>query len=98
MLNVTIDEDTALDMLTERVEFWNDDPEVVHLFTNYYENCIDGGVFEGSEFDVMSIVDNDYVNYTQHGTLDEIRDMFGDNFDEDNILARYNDLILYYAC
>jgi hypothetical protein len=28
-----------------------------------YENYVDGGVFDGGDFDVMAIVDNDYVNW-----------------------------------
>lgn len=98
MIHVTIDEDTALDMLVDRVRFWTDDDDVVGLFAEYYSECIDNGLFEGSEFNVMSIVDNDYVNYTSYGTMEDIKHDYGDNFDEDNILAEHNGLILYYAC
>lgn len=98
MIHAIIDENVALDMLTERVKYWNEDPEVINLFSNYYEECIDAGFFENSEFDVHEIVDNDYINYTDYGTLDDIKEMYGNNFDEGNILARYNDLVLYYAC
>ena len=95
---VNIDEDTALDMLVDRVKFWNDDEDIVALFSEYYSSCIDEGVFDGGDFNVMMIVDNDYVNWFRFGTLDEIKDDFGDNFTEDNIYARYKDLVLYYAC
>lgn len=98
MIHVTIDEDTALDMLVDRVRFWTDDDDVVGLFAEYYSECIDNGLFEGSEFNVMSIVDNDYVNYTSYGTMEEIKSNYGEFFDEDNILAEHNGLILYYAC
>lgn len=60
---VKIDNDTALDMLMDRVRFWTDDEIVCNLYENMYENYIYEGVFEGGEFDVMGIVDNDYVNY-----------------------------------
>lgn len=60
---VEIDNDTALDMLMDRVKFWTDDEDVLHLYELMYENYIDGGLFEGGEFDVMKIVDNDYINY-----------------------------------
>lgn len=63
MINIKIDESTALDMLVERVEFWTKDREEIALFEKMYENAIDGGVFESAEFDPMSIVDNDWVNY-----------------------------------
>ena len=60
---VRIDNDTALDMLMKRVSHWTDDRDVRRLYEIMYEDYIDGGVFEGGEFDVMSIVDNDYINW-----------------------------------
>lgn len=60
---VNIDNDDALDMLLERLEHWTDDHTTHCLYETMYESYIDGGVFEGGEFDVMAIVDNDYVNY-----------------------------------
>ena len=63
MINVKIDETTALDMLVERVEYWTDDRDEIKLFEKMYRNSIDGGVFESIEFDPMVIVDNDWVNY-----------------------------------
>lgn len=63
MINIKIDETTALDMLVERVEYWTDDKDIVALYQKMYENFIDGGVFESMEFDPMGIVDNDWVNY-----------------------------------
>ena len=63
MINVRIDEDTLLDLLTERVKYWTDDPDTIELFENYYTDLVQNGCFEGAEFDPMIIVDNDYVNY-----------------------------------
>lgn len=60
---VRIDEDTALDMLMNRVEHWTNDMTTYHLYESMYESYIDSGVFDGGEFDVMAIVDNDYINY-----------------------------------
>lgn len=60
---VNIDNDTALKMLLDRLEFWTDDHTTYCLYEAMYENYIDGGCFDGGEFDVMSIVDNDYVNW-----------------------------------
>ena len=62
MLSVKIDEDTALNLLKERVDFWTDDIEVRQLFYKMYEKLIDEGCFENCEFDPMNIVDNDYIN------------------------------------
>lgn len=60
---VKIDEGLALDMLMNRVNYWTDDEEVYHLYEAMYENYVYDGVFDGGEFDVMAIVDNDYVNW-----------------------------------
>ena len=96
-MTVNIDDDTALDMLVDRVRFWTDDDDVVELFAKYYESCIFNGLFEGSDFNVMSIVDNDYVNWTEYGTREDMMKQFED-FDEDHILAETDNLILYDAC
>ena len=61
-VTVTIDEDDLLDMLMDRVNDWTTDD--ADLFEKMYENKIHGGCFEGMEFNIHSIVDNDYVNYT----------------------------------
>lgn len=63
MISIRIDEETALDMLMDRVEHWTDDPTTKGLFRDMYDSYISGGVFSGGDFDVMSIVDNDYVNW-----------------------------------
>lgn len=63
MLNVKIDENTALNLLMDRVEFWTDDEDVKKLYEQMYENYIFGGCFDGIDFDINLIVDNDYINY-----------------------------------
>ena len=60
---VNIDNDTALEMLLDRLERWTDDHTTYRLYETMYENYIDSGVFDGGDFDVMAIVDNDYVNW-----------------------------------
>ena len=62
MVTVTIDEDTLLEMLLDRVEYWTSDESVINLYRDYYEGLIDCGCFEGCTLDIMSIVDNDYTN------------------------------------
>ena len=61
-INVRIDEDTALQMLNERVKFWTDDEVKARLFETMYQYRLESGYFDGGEFDVMCIVDNDYIN------------------------------------
>ena len=60
---VRIDEDVAIEMLVNRVKHWSNDITTHRLYEAMYENYVYGGCFEGGEFDVMVIVDNDYVNY-----------------------------------
>lgn len=64
MMTIKVNEEQALDMLMERVEFWTGDLEVQALFRQMYESYIDCGCFDGGEFDTMQIVDNDYINWT----------------------------------
>ena len=60
---VNIDNGTAVDMLLERLEHWTDDVTVYRLYEAMYERYVDSGVFDGGDFDVRVIVDNDYVNW-----------------------------------
>ena len=60
---VKIDNAIALDMLLDRLEFWTDDHTTYRLYEDMYQNYIDSGVFESGSFDVMEIVDNDYINW-----------------------------------
>lgn len=62
MVTLNIDEETLLELLIDRVKYWTDDEDTLELFNQYYENQVYNGCFEGANFDVMSIVDNDYVN------------------------------------
>ena len=63
MVTVTINEGTLLEMLLDRLEFWASDESVINLYRDYYEGLVYSGCFEGCTLDIMSIVDNDYVNY-----------------------------------
>ena len=63
MVTVTIDEDTLLEMLLDRLRFWTSDESVINLYRDYYEGLVYSGCFEGCNLDIMSIVDNDYINY-----------------------------------
>ena len=60
---VNIDNSRAVDMLLERLEHWTDDLTTYKLYEAMYEHYVDGGCFDGGDFDIMTIVDNDYVNY-----------------------------------
>ena len=83
LVEVRIDADTLVEMLVDRVEYWTDDEETKELFEAYYENMVYGGCFSGGEFDVKSIVDNDYVNNTRVLDRDEVEQMRSLYLDEE---------------
>ena len=64
MINIQMDSDDMIQALVDRVGAWTDDSNVIDLFEQYYEYAVDNGCFDGCEFDVRAIVDNDYVNNT----------------------------------
>ena len=66
-----MDEYDAIDLLVNRVKYWTDDQDTIDLFEQYYTSMVEGGCFDGADFDVMSIVDNDYVNNTSIVTRKE---------------------------
>lgn len=86
-----IDDDVAVDMLLDRLKYWTDDWDVIHLFEIYYENMVKGGCYEDGEFDVMSIVDNDYINWTSVLADNELEEY---DIDEGQIVVKYNGLNL----
>lgn len=63
MVTVKIEENNLLDMLIDRVKFWDCSDVEVDLYKKMYESEIDAGCFEGAEIDVNLIVDNDVINY-----------------------------------
>lgn len=64
MITIKIDEQELLDMFVERVRYWTKDEDEIKLFEKMYDDYIWNGVFTDGEVDIMSIVDNDWVNYT----------------------------------
>lgn len=64
-VKVLMDKEDALELLIDRVRFWKKDDREVDLYAKMYEEYLESGVFGGREFNVMSIVDNDVVNYCE---------------------------------
>ena len=62
MVTVTVNENTLLEMLLDRLEFWTSDEDVINLYRDYYEGLVYSGCFEGCNLDIMMVVDNDYCN------------------------------------
>ncbi len=92
MITVQIDETTLLDMLVDRVEYWTDDRDIIELYQEYYNNLIEAGCFEGGTLDIAAIVDNDYVNYTQAMTSDDLKSQY--NIDVKDTDNNYYDRVL----
>ena len=98
MINVKIDKYDLLELLLDRLEFWNKDTEVKKLYEVYYSELIDNGCFNGAELDIKFIVDNDYVNnYEIYDSIEDIMRAFNDDEEErtrDRIVAECDGLYL----
>ena len=58
-----ISDDEALNLLMDRLSTWTDDKDTLDLFEKMYESYLDSGVFEENTASIMEIVDNDYINW-----------------------------------
>lgn len=91
MVNILIDSDDLLDELMNRLyERWDVDPDEItyKLYEEYYREALEGGLFDGAEFNVMEIVDNDYKKWLSVMTDDEVKE---DEVDEDDIEVTLTD-------
>ena len=95
MITVTIDEDTLLEMLLDRVEYWTSDESVINLYRDYYEGLINCGCFEGCTLDIMSIVDNDYINNLIVLSKEDFEDYGVEGLEDDKIEAFNKEQNLY---
>ena len=91
MITVRMDEQDVIDLLVKRVEYWTDDSEVIDLYEEYYTNMVEGGCFDGADLDVMSIVDNDYVNNTSIVTREEF-EKDREEYIQDELKSKLEDL------
>lgn len=92
-ITVKMDLEDFVDLLIERLQSrWTNDPIVLDLFRQYYESYYYDGQVTDS---IAVIVDNDYVNYTNVYTADELsREMnmsVEEAYDEGIILAEETD-------
>lgn len=71
MVRVNLDNNVALEMLTNRLKYWTDDETTLSLYEKMYNNALDSGCFEDCDFDPMIIVDNDYINNCKVVYVDE---------------------------
>ena len=63
LVTVKVEDWQLLDMLLDRCDAWETSKENKDLFEKMYERYINSGCFEGAELNIMSIVDNDVINY-----------------------------------
>lgn len=83
MVNVKIHEEDLLEMLVNRLRRWTDNKLAIEDYSNWYEDLINSGCFDGVEFDPLLIVDNDWVNYTEYISYTEFADWnIEDEFDD----------------
>ena len=93
MITVKIDESDLLEWLMARVEWHTDDAIEQNLYNVYYSELIDSGCFEGAEFNVKKIVDNDITDFTIcHGIKDIMKE-----FNEEEKEAKKRIVAKYYT-
>lgn len=100
MVTVTIDEDTLLERLIDRVKHWTSDESVINLYRDYYEGLVYSGCFEGCTLDIMSTVDNDYINYLATISKEDFEQWSIESEMDDKIVAfnEEEDLYLIQTC
>lgn len=72
MICANIDKAVAVRMLINRVMYWTHDDTTLKLFYKYYEEKVTSSAYNGCNFDVMFIVDNDYVSNFRVWTREEL--------------------------
>lgn len=88
MITVAVDENTLLEMLLDRVEYWTSDEGVINLYRDYYEGLVYSGYFEGCELDIGDVVDNDYIN--------NLTTISKEDFEQWNIESEVDDKIIAF--
>lgn len=64
MITIQITEEDLLDMLITRLKYWQDNEDILDLYTNYLEDLIYTSCFDDTELDINSYIDNLYINYS----------------------------------
>ena len=95
MVTIQIDEDTLLEMLLDRLEYWTSDEDVINLYKDYYEWLVYSGCFEGCKLDIGIIVDNDYVNNLKAIGKEDFETWNIESEEDDRIVALNEEEDLY---
>lgn len=97
MITIQLYDYEFLDLLMDRLEYWVDDEDIKSLYRDYYESLINSGCFENVTMSIFELVDNDYINYTDVCTLEELKDNYNieDVENNDKILMSNYDNTLF---
>ena len=90
-IKVTIDSDDLLNLFMERMSHWTSDDDELDLWERYYKSAIENDLFEGWYFDVMGLIDNDYVNNYKIITKDEFDEWNMEDENDERIMMTSND-------
>lgn len=86
MITVQIDSDDMIEMLMDRLSaYWLKTSlgEEYDLWLQYYTDAVENGYYDGSDFNIAEIVDNDYVNYINFMDRESCIDEYGFDPEED---------------
>lgn len=62
---IEVNENTFLNLIEDKIRYWENDDVIVELYRNMYSNRLDNGFYdEDTQFNLNSVVDNDITNYT----------------------------------
>ena len=95
MVTITINEDTLLKMLLNRIEYWTSDESVINLYKDYYEELVYSRCFEDCTLDIMDIVDNDYINNLAVISKEDFEQWSVEDETDDKIVASNEEEDLY---
>ena len=95
MINVQVDEETLLDLVMQRMEYWTTNSYVLNLYEQYLKDLIDEGCFEGNNLDISVLIDNLYINDTQIMDEEDLKKNDIDINDSEKVLVSDADNDLY---
>ena len=98
MIRMNIDEDFFIELCIDRLkEYWTQDDDVAELYRIYIHVLAYDGCLDGIYADIMTFVDNLYINDTKVMDKEELEYSNINEYDTDRILAKYNSIYLVRA-
>lgn len=62
LYTVTINEETFLNLIRKRLEFWTDEKSFIDIYMKMYKQDVNDGMFNNVNININEMVDNDWVN------------------------------------